>query len=40
VPRWLIVFGQVNHIGAKPSTQAYQPEPTQAGMSTRRKLGD
>jgi len=32
VPTWVIVFGRVNHLGAKPGTQAYtQPEPALYG---------
>jgi len=34
------VFGRVNHLGTQPGSQTYQPEPAQAGMSTRRKLGE
>jgi len=33
VPRWVTVFGRVNHLGVEPGTQAYSawPEPTLCG---------
>jgi len=27
VPRWVTIFGRINHLGAEPGTQAYSPEP-------------
>jgi len=41
VPRWVTVFGRVNHLGAQPGTRAYsvQPASVQAGLSTWRKAG-
>ena len=37
MPRWVTIFGPVNHLGAEPGTQAYSAWPCplrQAGMST------
>ena len=42
LPRWVTVFGRVNHLGAEPGTQVYSARACHlwlAGMSTQRKLG-
>ena len=39
VPRWVTVFGRVNHLGAEPGTQAYSAWACLGWMSTRRRLG-